>query len=394
MAAIVHRDRQQIALAQWRNGLAWAVALFVALRLVFSLYGLAVSTVAPVYAPCTAAAPAPLLHSGGLSLPLLGIWQRADGCMYEMIAANGYPPEDRKRFAFFPLYPALLRLAQPLFGGSWTLSGMAISALAYLAAATGLYRLAAGDFEVSIARRAVLYLSIFPSAFFLFAPFTESLFLACSVWTLYAARNRWWAWAGVLGCCAALTRTQGLFLVLPLLWELWRQWREAERADRRRWWPLLSLLGPACGFLAYNAYTYASAGLTVMGAQRLWGMRTELPWMVIIDSVRFSLSRGNPVEPTNLLLLLVFTGATIWGIGRVPLSYTLISAPQLLLLLTRETYHSPLMSVSRLLIVIFPVFIVLALAGRRPRLHLSWLILSLLLLAMLLTYFLGGPFVA
>jgi len=45
-------------------------------------------------------------------------------------------------------------------------------------------------------------------------------------------------------------------------------------------------------------------------------------------------------------------------------------------------------------LVLFPVFILLALLGRHRRLHYSWLILSLLLLGFLFYTFLSGPFVA
>ncbi len=52
------------------------------------------------------------------------------------------------------------------------------------------------------------------------------------------------------------------------------------------------------------------------------------------------------------------------------------------------------MSTSRYLLVVFPVFVVLALLGRHRRPHYSWLILSLMLLGFLLFAFLSGPFVA
>jgi hypothetical protein len=396
MATVAQLNRRQgfVAqwlIAQWRDGLGLAVSLFLVLRLAFSLFGLLAASLMPVYAPCTAAAPATTLYSEGFPLGVLGVWQRADGCMYEMIAALGYQPEHPHQFAFFPLYPLLLRLASSLLAGSYTLGGMLISGLAYIAAITGLYRLASRDFDSQIARRAVLYLSIFPSAFFLFAGFTEALFLAFSVWTLHTARHRLWLWAGLLGFLAALTRTQGLLLALPLAWELWRSWREG---GHRLWRPLAVLLGPLCGFLLYNGYTLNAAGINVLQAQRLWGMESAPPWTVLADSWRFIVNQGNPVEAVNLLLMVTCTTLTIIGLGRVPFSYTLIAAPQLLLLLTRETYDSPLMSVSRLLIVVFPTFIVLAVLGRRPWLHRTWLTVSLLLLTALFIVFIGGPFVA
>ena len=67
-----------------------------------------------------------------------------------------------------------------------------MSGVAYVGAMVGLYRLVARDLDPATARRTMVLISIFPSAFFLFAPFTEALFLALAVWTLVAARERRW----------------------------------------------------------------------------------------------------------------------------------------------------------------------------------------------------------
>ena len=74
--------------------------------------------------------------------------------------------------AFYPLYPLLMRAASLPLADNLTLGGLAVSGAAYIAAMTGLYRLVRDDFDDPVARRAILYLSIFPIAFFLFAPFT------------------------------------------------------------------------------------------------------------------------------------------------------------------------------------------------------------------------------
>jgi len=257
-----------------------------------------------------------------------------------------------------------------------------------------MYSLVARDFTAQIARRAVLYLSVFPSAFFLFAPFTEALFFALSVWTLYSARHTWWVWAGAFGLLAALTRTQGLFLVLPLAWEALHYHRHHRQLRWRSWLPFAVVAGPVCGFLLYNAYVWRTIELNVLQVQQAWGMRTTPPWTVISDSWRYVLAHASPIEGTNLFLIGVCTLLACIGIRKIPFSYTLVCAPQLVLLLTREMYHSPLMSVSRLLIVLFPLFVTLALYGRSPWFHRLWFSLSLFLLCVLLLFFLGGAFVA
>ncbi len=132
---------------------------------------------------------------------------------------------------------------------------MVVNAVAFVVALTGLWRLVRRDFDPGVADRTVLYVAVFPVAFFLIAPFTESLFLAAAVWSILGARERRWGLVAVAGLLAGLTRPQGALLVLPLGWEAYRAivaWRHAplSRAEartpdpppwvpsprRRRWW--------------------------------------------------------------------------------------------------------------------------------------------------------------
>jgi hypothetical protein len=77
---------------------------------------------------------------------------------------------------------------------------------------------------------------------------------------------------------------------------------------------------------------------------------------------------------------------------RLPISYTLYALPQFVLLATR-IQPTPLTSTNRYLLVIFPVFVVLALIPW-ARVRLAWGITSILFLALLLTEFQRGTFVA
>ncbi len=175
----------------------------------------------------------PPLADQGAAFPLLGVWQRWDACWYGKIATFGYEPQALSA-NFWPLFPILTGTFARVLDGSVALAGMLVSAVGYIAAMTGLYRLIGRDFDPMTARRVVILISIFPSAFFLFAPFTEALFLALAVWSVAMARERHWLLAGSFGLLAALTRIQGIFLVLPIGWEAlaaagltaWRPWRD------------------------------------------------------------------------------------------------------------------------------------------------------------------------
>ena len=119
-----------------------------------------------------------------------------------------------------------------------------------------------------------------------------------------------------------------------------------------------------------------------------------MPWTAIGNSWQYIITGDDVVEAINLTTLLIFTSLLIAGVRHVPLTYTLYAVPQLMLIGTRQNFFSPLMATSRYILVLFPIFVLLALLGRHRRVHYSWLILSLLLLGFLLYAFLSGPFVA
>jgi hypothetical protein len=345
----------------------------------------------------------PPLADEGPAFPILGVWQRWDACWYGKIATFGYEPNALSA-NFWPLFPALTGTVARFVGGSVALGGTIVSAVAYVAAMTGLYRLVGRDFDTITARRVVVLISIFPSAFFLFAPFTEALFLALAVWSLAMARERRWLLAGALGLLAALTRIQGVFLVLPIGWEAmaaagltaWRPWHD-------RHLPALDIgqlargaaasLGPLFGFLAFLAYAAAVTGQTPLDTQGAWGGKEfHPPWDVAAAALQWTLEHHDPLQFVNLALLVIFSVLLVVGIPRLPIAYVLFAFPQLVLLATR-IQPIPLTSTSRYLLVIFPVFVVVALIPWRQA-RLAWAITSTLFLALLLQSFLMGDYVA
>lgn len=372
------------------DGFGDALWLVLALRVAFSLFAYLAAGWLQLAGPCAGGFEStPDLHTFGRDFRLFGVWQRYDACWYEDIAAVGYQPGDQG-VAFFPLFPLLVSATGPLVGGNLTLAGLVVSGAAAFAAFAGAYRLVRCDFDEGIARRAVLYLAIFPTAFFFFAPFTEALFLALAVWVLYAARRGAWGWAALLAILIGFTRTQGSLLALPLAWEVVRGWR----AGSRRLAPTLVPALPLASLLVYVLYGKFVLGLTNFQAQGTWGRTFRPPWSVVATSWRHIHERNDPIEALNLALFLFCCGLLVVGLRHLPVLYILYAAPQLLVIGTSQARFSPLMSTSRYVLVIFPIFVLLALLGEGRRLHYSWLIGSVLLLALLLLRFLQGPFVA
>ena len=400
--------RERVA-ASLPAGLADAVALFITMRVALGLFVFYLWWRGGLPGPChfelalNGWLTLPDLADDGAGFPLVGVWQRWDACWYTKIATYWYEPAELS-VNFWPLFPLLTGLISPLVGGAVAFAGLIVSGIAYVAAMLGLYRLVARDVDPATARRTMVLISIFPSAFFLFAPFTEALFLSLAVWTMVAARERRWIWAGVIGFFAALTRIQGVFLVFPVGWEAavaigltaWRPWRDLAlptidwRAAGRA---VIAVAGPTAGFLAFIGYSAATVGQTPLDTQDAWGGKEFfLPWDVAAAAWQWSIDKADPLQFLNLALLGLFGLLLLVGARRLPLSYTLYALPQFVLLATR-IQPTPLTSTNRYLLVIFPAFVVLALIPW-PRVRLAWGITSVLFLGLLLVEFQRGTFVA
>src|SRR5579872_7413884 len=154
--------------------------------------------------------------------PCLRAWYHLDAIAYVNIAHHGYTftPDT----AFFPVWPLLERVGGFLLGSSFPnayyLAGLLLANIIYFFVLVLLYNLLVQDFEASIARRALFFLSFYPYALFFFAGYTESLFLLLTLALFLALRRGraidWWL-AGLFGLLASATRSTGLLLTIPFL---------------------------------------------------------------------------------------------------------------------------------------------------------------------------------
>ncbi len=182
-------------------------------------------------------------------------WKCTDSQHYLAIAEDWYLSEgsiDRLvQLVFLPGYPLLVRLFS-IPSGNYLLAGMLVSALCFAGSACVFYKLARLDTEREKALRALVFMCIFPGAFFFAAPMSESLFLLLSLCCIYSARKGRFPIACAFGALAAFTRSVGLALIVPVLFELVSQ--------KRKFKDYLLLLVIPAGFAAYCGINYAVAG--------------------------------------------------------------------------------------------------------------------------------------
>ncbi len=327
---------------------------------------------------------------------LLAQWNQWDAIRYVSIAQFGYkPPFD---MAFFPLFPLLSSaLAHALGNGTTLLAAMLVSNAALLATLFVLYQLAVDSAGEQVARRTLLYLCIFPTAFFFFAAYNESLFLFFIISTFLALRRQRWWLAGLLGFLAALTRSTGVLMTIPFLYELWVA-RDTILTTRRNILTALATIALIpLGTLIYCFYCWKLTGnpLEFAAVQYHWSRYLAWPWLSPILGV-VDLFWFQPFGSFNQVHILLDLSATlgfivlaVLGYQKLRLSYTLWTAALLLSILLSPSIGQPdpLISNQRFVLEMFPAFITLATLGiRHPRFHqaLLWIFPALLAVLSLL----------
>jgi hypothetical protein len=305
---------------------------------------------------------------GPLQEGFFDIWVHWDARHFLQVATFGYtdPATDPNAPAFFPLYPLLTRAVDGL-GIPTVAAAMLVSTLATWAACVFLFLLADEDEGAGAGRRAVLYLLLFPSAVFLVAPYSESLFLAGAIGAFYFARRGLWMQASVPLAVATATRAAGAFVGIGLLFELFRR-----RASAGRVVPAMVI-----GFLPAIAYLFylgdiEGTPLAYFTAQRVgWSREFVGP----IDSfLRTWHAATGSDGPTNWLIAWRVEiaaaaggiGFTIWALIRREWGYAAYMGSTMAVLMTSTWYFST----PRMVLTFFPIFVFLAsVTKRRPALH-------------------------
>ena len=311
---------------------------------------------------------------------LLEVWQRWDVIHYQRIAAQGYT--DNQSSVFPPLFPALTKVVGTVLGGHHLLAALLVSNLCFLVALVYFFKLTQVDYDREVARRATLYLAIFPTAFFFFVPYSESLFFLLVMLFFYAAQHQRWAAASVAAGLAAFTRTQGLVLIVPLSYEWLRytgfNWR---RAGSLVLLILPVLLPPAAFVLSRHLAGYPPLSSVL---ETHWHATFGAPWHNFASLAgRLSSQTLSANDALDALITIPFLLLTLAAFRRMRRSYALYTAATMLVILSFVYPPLPLADLPRHILLLFPTFIFMATLGSRPNIHRCIVYVSTSLLIML-----------
>jgi hypothetical protein len=330
---------------------------------------------------------------GGLSDWLFNVFTQWDAGWYLNIAAHGYRGEQAA--AFFPGYPAAVALVATVTRSA-VVAGVLVSLVAAGVAAVCLQRLGRELLGARAGSDAVLLLATYPVAFVFTSVYPEGLFLALATGATLAALRDRPVLAGVLGALAVGTRLIGLALVPLLILLLVGMGTHAHahvpRGPARLALRLapVALLPAAVGLFALHLDRRLGKPWAFLSAQSdFWGRHTPTLgplgglWEAldagrrgaaqILLHLPRAMELGWPEESgsrnaLHLLLLAAMLWLTWEAWRRLGPAFGLYSLVYLVVILSAPVEGFPLVSLPRLALGDFPLFLALAavLEGR-PR---------------------------
>ncbi|MGT2529199.1 hypothetical protein ACU4GG_20330 [Streptomyces nojiriensis] len=317
--------------------------------------------------------------AGRSPMKVLGVsW---DSVWYLKIAANGYGRTQmwpsphatgtgliQSDFAFFPLYPTLIRLLGSVLPGGLVPAGILIAWVSAAVAAVGVYKIG----EMVIGPRAGLLLvglwAALPHAVVLSLAYTEALLAALAAWALYALLRGRWLWAAGLAVLAGLTRPTGLAVAAAVSAMALHAIVVRKSRAPEVW--AAGLLAPA-GWAAYVLAVGVHVGDPLGGyfaVQRNWGSRFDFG-VGALRSAEQVLTGGHvPLATTVTVVLLSVAGllAMLLVLDRTPLPLLAYTGILLLIAFGGAGYFE---SKPRFLLPAFPLLLPMAavMARARPR---------------------------
>jgi hypothetical protein len=336
-----------------------------------------------------------------------GLLARWDSSYYMQIARYGYTRTGDER-GFFPLYPFLIGWLSQYSSVNVLWIGLGLSAFAQLASCLIWYHLVKTHYTQPVAYWSVCALLFFPTAFYFFAFYAESLMQCLSLLSIWAMRQGHFIRSGFCIALASVTRPIGWLLLIPYVVEFAQQRRfTSSRCIAAGVGGMTGIAGSLFAlnyWIPFERQTYWGAGYIELTATRWLAQFSWLgstfydafmaaAWGVNINPDWFSraISIFNFVFGVWLLI------ANIWLARRVPLSWAAFMLGASIFFLSM---HGPLGyawdALPRHVLFVYPVFLfpVLLVHTKPRRYRYGWFALSIISLVLLTIWFASGRWVA
>jgi hypothetical protein len=311
----------------------------------------------------------------------LNQWSLWDANSYIQISRDWYHDQ---YFAYFPLYPIILKLCSYLTLGNYALAGLLLNLGLSFGSAYLLFKLCKEEFgsarKQSDPRASIIksvresellaektgfwanaFLFFFPTAFFFTAIYTEALFLFLALAVMYFLKKKMWATVIVAAFFAAMTREVGGMLILPIAYVALKDFK----GDKLK--KILAILSPIMGVLAVLFLYYLSSGnpLIFLEKHQEFGKTLSMPYVPIVDAIRnlAQLNLTGLYSAWNLFCFL-FTAILAWQTYKIMTKQYFLYCIAVLL---PPLCSANLEGYSRYLLTAFPLFMILGSLGTHDK---------------------------
>jgi len=313
---------------------------------------------------------------------LLTAWFRWDAVHYLNIAQFGYHAHSDGASVFYPLYPILTRLLAILLGENYLLSALLVSSISCVAYLAGFNFLTVELFGAEIAKWSRLAILFYPLTIFLVAPYSESLYLALTIWMFLAAMKQKWFLAGILGFASGLTRGPAMLSSPALLTLLFTQRIKGTRnLATILSWEILSALSPVAGGGLFLLWRYRQGYPPISQVLSAHGIELSHPIKAIAIAVSQWIRVRDFYTTIDILsaALFIYLFAIIFFRKKYPFYLQVYYLSNLLLFLSKIHHQaSSLQSISRYVLTLFPAFWVIGewLSNQTPLRRFTILVIS------------------
>ncbi|HEY6066721.1 MAG TPA: hypothetical protein VIY96_11220 [Thermoanaerobaculia bacterium] len=346
----------------------------------------------------------PIEHRIRWEIPLelrAPLYAKFDSGWYLAIIEWGYgkPPPDGKpsNHAFFPLYPTAAKILHDTFAMDGFHAGLVVTWLCLFLAASLFFREGVERLGEKDAWAAVLFLLLFPTAFFFVAVYAESMFLLFALLAFRDARRGPTGKAALWGFLLGLTRASALAAAPALfLTSL-----EAREPGRPRRWGRALLVGAVPAITVFLwifgiGWIYGEPGLyfrSMQGWHRGMSSLSGVAAWLLSMKVRLVDAdwKRDPTFALDYGLALLFVCIGIYQLIRKRWSDAAWTGAAVALPMTTGLSGG----MPRFFMVVYPVYFALTEGSRgRSRLRLLWWIVSTVLLLVASARFVNWKWVA
>jgi Gpi18-like mannosyltransferase len=231
-------------------------------------------------------------------------------------------------------------------------------------------------------------LLIFPTAFFFNTVYTESIFLFITLLTFFFTFKKDYLKAGIFGFLVALTRVNGILILVPVLYEFLADKTNNfkniksifEEKNFLKFAALFLVVLAPLGFLAYHHIAFGDFW-AFFNVQDAWGRSFALNG----DHFVFGTSAAVSNFILDLLLVSFAIIVSIVALIKLRVSYGLYMLAVIALPLSTGTTAS----IGRYILVLFPMYILIA-SSKSIYTKLAYTFVSILLLAIVTLLFVSN----